>query len=183
MPESNILAIIAIVISAMALGWQAVSWHRSGPMVTVVASSCSGLLTVHAINSGRGPVTIMRLEVGRPTGWWTVITCFRHGSDQLPFRLEPGASGVWVKDGTETLEQYMDGHYLDYVLIDHWYGSGLRRHERPATSKFEQRRENGSGLRVRAILGNGRTVMCRPLTIEPQRGGRPGEGAAEDAKF
>jgi len=61
---SLILGIIGTVTGIGTLAWQVVTWTRSGPVVTLIASRAGRYeAQVTARNSGRGPVSVESLGV------------------------------------------------------------------------------------------------------------------------
>lgn len=107
MSTSNILAIVAIVMSGASLSWQALTWVRSGPVVIVTATMADEtdiVPQVTAVNSGRAAVTVMSLQFVTMLSdlrWWgsyvvgSDIRQFQPDSVGLPYRLESGASASW----------------------------------------------------------------------------------------
>ncbi len=96
MSESSILATIAIVMSGISLSWQAVTWVRSGPVVTVAGDwDSSGNPGFTVRNRGRAPVTVNewglrhgQIRIRLPEG-------LVRESPPLPHRLDQGASATW----------------------------------------------------------------------------------------
>jgi hypothetical protein len=104
MSETNILAIVAIVLSTASLAWQAASWLLSGPVIKVLITLDSSGVTVTAYNSGRAPATITAVEVA--SGGQAPVFVGRTPepeSDPIPFRLPEGGHASWrysFPDGT-----------------------------------------------------------------------------------
>jgi hypothetical protein len=154
---SLILGVVGTVTGVGALTWQVITWTRSGPVVTLTAGPLGWsrkTMTVTAVNSGRGPVSIMRLEIRDLYGLRIRDLKLAPDSEQLPFRLEPSASVSWQVDIPALVEQRRP-----------WPGSDEWARELEATMESPDH-----DMRVHAILGNGKTVQSGP--ISRGRGGR-----------
>src|SRR5258706_14281869 len=136
---SLILGIVGTVAGVGELGWQVIAWHASGPVVTV--SAVQGLPTydgrvgdpvtcVSAVNSGRSPVTVTSWGLRLPDGQSIFVPEPFPGSDQLPYRLDDGASGTWRAD-TAAVVETCNSHGVSY-----------------------------EDLHAYVTLGNGRTVLA-----------------------
>jgi hypothetical protein len=104
MSETDILAIIAIFLSAVSIIWQAVNWQRSGPVIKAWAETelLDDAIVINAYNSGRSAGTITNIEVFsvKPNGIhgstrWLQLTDKR---GKLPFLIEAGGHGSWWFD-------------------------------------------------------------------------------------
>jgi hypothetical protein len=69
---STSLAAVALVVSVAALGWQVVSWRRSGPRIEVAARAAvtpnQRLIVIEAKNSGRLGTEIQTCGFDLPSG-------------------------------------------------------------------------------------------------------------------
>jgi hypothetical protein len=104
MSADTLLSVIAIVLSALSLGWQALSWQWDGARIagwlSIEEPSSTGdvLVVAHVINSGRSAATVTTVrspvlskgEVGSPTEARRLP-----GSDPVPFRIEEGGHAAW----------------------------------------------------------------------------------------
>jgi hypothetical protein len=99
---SLILGVIGTVTGIGGLVWQLLTWRRNGPIVKVIGDSPipyvgrTGVAGVTAWNEGRSPVTVTSCGLQELDGEVFYPGQPLPGSDQLPFRLEQGASGRWV---------------------------------------------------------------------------------------
>lgn len=118
-----VLGIVGTVTGVGSLGWQVITWNRSGPVVTVDA--VQGFPTygdhlgeqvtcVTASNSGRAPVTVTSWGLRFPDGQVMYVPHPFAGSDQLPYRLEDGASGTWSIETSQVAETCRK-HGVDYA--------------------------------------------------------------------
>ena len=94
MSGSNLLAVVAIALSAASLIWQAVTWVRSGAVIQVWVIPEEDELTVIAYNSGRSAATITAVSA---TAWKPieVESDLVPGSDPIPFHITQGGHGSW----------------------------------------------------------------------------------------
>jgi hypothetical protein len=104
MSTATILSVIAIVLSALSLGWQALSWRWDGARLagwlSIEDASPIGdaLVVVHAINTGRSAATVTavrapvmrRGDVGSSSQERRLAD-----SDPLPCRIEAGGHAAW----------------------------------------------------------------------------------------
>jgi hypothetical protein len=99
-----ILGIIGAVTGVAALGWQVITWRRSGAVISVTAFQAfptyadrmgEAHVNVSARNSGRSPVTVNGWGLRLPDGRAMVVANPAPWSSALPHRLEPGADGSW----------------------------------------------------------------------------------------
>ncbi len=104
MSADTLLSLIAIVLSALSLGWQALSWQWDGARIagwlSIEEPSSTGdvLVVAHVINSGRSAATVTTVrspvlskgEVGSPTEVRRLPD-----SDPVPFRIEEGGHAAW----------------------------------------------------------------------------------------
>ena len=118
MSETNILAIVAIVMSAASLVWQAVSWLRSGPVIRAsFDGSDDGTLTVRAYNSGREAATITSVTVIDNNSPIPIPVWSEHrleplpGSDPIPFRLPAGGHAQWHYKPAGTKAFWKEGDF------------------------------------------------------------------------
>jgi hypothetical protein len=94
MSDANLLALVAIGLSAASLIWQAVTWVRSGAVIQVWMIPGENELTVIAYNSGRSAATITAVSA---TAWNPIVvgSDLIPGSDPIPFRITEGGHGSW----------------------------------------------------------------------------------------
>lgn len=118
-----ILGIVGTVTGVGALVWQVITWKRGGPVVTITATQAfptygdqvgEALTCVTARNSGRAPVTVSSWGLRFPDGQVMFIRQPFAGSDQLPYRLEEGASGSWFIE-TAVVARTCQEHGVDYA--------------------------------------------------------------------
>jgi hypothetical protein len=94
--EANVLAIVAIVMSAASLAWQAASWLWSGAVIRAWFVTDSDRLIVTAYNSGRVAATITAITVRTDLGpEVTIDSTPLADSDPIPFRIAEGSHGSW----------------------------------------------------------------------------------------
>lgn len=104
MLTATILSVVAIALSAMSLGWQAVSWRLEGARIAgwlsieEPSSIGNAMVIVHAINTGRSAATVTNVrspvtrkgDVGSPKDVRRL-----EDSDPVPCRIEPGGHAIW----------------------------------------------------------------------------------------
>lgn len=101
---ADILSVTAIVLSASALGWQVITWRRSGAVVSVTTGTAARTygdrvgdphVDITASNKGRSAVTVSSWGLKHPDGRKMAI--FQHApwSASTPHRLGPGESASW----------------------------------------------------------------------------------------
>ncbi|MEU4237930.1 hypothetical protein [Actinoplanes sp. NPDC026619] len=102
MKVSEILSVVAIVMSTITLTWQIVSWRRTGAVVKVVAKQgfVPGLngtfVVIEASNSGRTAVTVTGYGLRSPDGNNLIQLDRVQLSAEIPHRLEAGAEASWL---------------------------------------------------------------------------------------
>lgn len=138
MTAALIVSIIALVLSVASLGWQAWSWRRTGPVVTVetawayaVGPQMFEMLTITARNRGRSPVQVTNYSFTTPHGMQFVVP------DPIPF--------------STPLKQPLEGGHEATYYFD-------------AAYLKDQCRQRGLGvgqLRPRVTLGTGKQVVGR----------------------
>ncbi|AGL20931.1 hypothetical protein [Actinoplanes sp. N902-109] len=102
MTVSEILSVVAIGMSSIALTWQIVSWRRTGAVVKVVAKrgfvpGLDGMFVViEASNSGRTAVTVTGYGLRSPGGNNLIQLDRLPLSAEIPHRLESGAEVSWL---------------------------------------------------------------------------------------
>ena len=102
MKVSEILSVVAIVMSSITLTWQIVSWRRTGAVVKVTAKlgfvpGLDGMFVViEASNSGRTAVTVTGYGLRHPNNHDLIQLDRVPLSAELPHRLEPGAEASWL---------------------------------------------------------------------------------------
>jgi hypothetical protein len=120
---SLIFGVVGTVTGIGALMWQVITWRRSGPVVTVTANQAlpahgdqlgEPLTSVTARNSGRAPVTVSSWGLRFPDGQTIFVRQPFAGSNQLPYRLEEGASGSWFIE-TGAVVETCKAHGVDYA--------------------------------------------------------------------
>ncbi|MCX4908049.1 hypothetical protein [Streptomyces sp. NBC_00878] len=100
-----VISICALTVSAVSLGWQVVSWLRTGPVIKVKGHSAmpyvGGVvgdhhLSVTAVNEGRAAATITGWGLLLPNSMTIVVQSARlPGVHDLPHRLESHAEASW----------------------------------------------------------------------------------------
>lgn len=126
MSESNILAIVAIVMSVASLAWQAATWLWSGAAVEAWITLSHDRVTVVAYNSGRTATTITRIHCwSNEYGDVRVDGTPLPESDLLPYHIAGGGNGSWhYKLIRPSFEERGGWDYGDY-------GGGLDRSRGP----------------------------------------------------
>lgn len=143
-----ILSILALVVSVTALGWQFVSWWKSGPAVGT--DTLSGMVIdqpehpevlILVVNSrGRLPITVeqwgfvIKDTLYGPAGWTS--------GPEVPHRMEPDLEARWVLDYREARQWLSQNypnerHYWDLVPYVR-RGSGKRVYGRKVVRIWEQ---------------------------------------------
>jgi len=104
MSTATLLSVVAIALSALSLGWQAVSWRLGGGRITgwlsieEPPSIGDAMVVVHAINTGRSATTVtdVRSPVTRKGDVGSSNDVRRlEDSDPVPCRIEPGGHAIW----------------------------------------------------------------------------------------
>jgi hypothetical protein len=104
MAGANVLSVVAIIISAISLGWQALSWWWDGARIAGwlgiedTSSLGNAVVVVHAINTGRSAATItdMRSPITRKGAAGSSNAIRRLAeSDPMPCRIEAGGHATW----------------------------------------------------------------------------------------
>ncbi|MFI2358157.1 hypothetical protein OG582_11925 [Streptomyces anulatus] len=100
-----VISVIALVISLVSLGWQVITWLRSGPVIKVKGHAAIPVvnenpgelhLSVTAVNRGRAPATITGWGLRLPNGSSVVPRSAElPGVNPLPHRLESHAESSW----------------------------------------------------------------------------------------
>jgi hypothetical protein len=100
-----VISICALVVSLVSLGWQVVSWLRTGPVIKVKAHSAmpvvQGVMGDHHTavtveNRGRGPATVTSWGFVGPNDRSLVTESARlPGVEPLPHRLESHTEASW----------------------------------------------------------------------------------------
>jgi hypothetical protein len=104
MSGANVLSAIAILLSAISLGWQALSWWWEGARIAGwlaiedTSSLGNAVVVVHVINTGRSAATVtdMRSPVTRKGAVGSSNAIRRLAeSDPVPCRIEAGGHATW----------------------------------------------------------------------------------------
>ncbi|SRR5712691_1853000 len=104
MSIDTLLSLIAIVLGALSLGWQALSWQWDGARIagwlSIEEPSSTGdvLVVAHAINSGRSAATVttVRAPVLRKGEVGSANEIRRlPGSDPVPCRIDAAGHAAW----------------------------------------------------------------------------------------
>jgi hypothetical protein len=105
MPATAIVASFALVVSLFSLGWQVVSWRRTGPVIVVKSTNAFPAygssvgdhhISAEATNRGRAPATIEGWGFELPDGRSIVPNGEQlPGVASLPHRLDPFTSASW----------------------------------------------------------------------------------------
>jgi hypothetical protein len=98
-----IVSIIALVLSVASLSWQAYSWSRAGPIVTLRTGWAYGVggldgekwIVITAHNSGRGSVQITGWALDTPNGQTIVAVTPGPHSTPLSRPLDGGSEAQW----------------------------------------------------------------------------------------
>lgn len=109
---ATVLSICALVVGLTSLGWQVVSWLRTGPVIKVrrhyVIAVIAGAvapgqyLAVAATNRGRAPATITSWGLLLPGDVTTASqSAPLPGVEPLPHRLDPYAEASWYLGAEE----------------------------------------------------------------------------------
>lgn len=101
-----ILSVLALVLSAASLSWQAWSWSRSGPVLRVDVTNAitdgetAGVpdhyVCVEVVNYGRAAATVGSWGIEMPDKTNLVVLAPHHLSERLPARVESHASARFV---------------------------------------------------------------------------------------
>jgi hypothetical protein len=122
------LSVAAIALSALSLGWQAISWRLEGARVvgwlSIEDASPVGnaIVVVHAINSGRSAATITDVRspvTEKGAAGSSRAERRRPDSDPVPFRVEPGGHATWRYPITTglTASEAVDFRYSDLRVV------------------------------------------------------------------
>lgn len=105
------IALVALALSVVSLGWQAWSWKNNGPVVEVkVSNAITDALTpgdaqhyveVEAINTGRAATSVTGWGIGMPGGANVYVTMPLRISESLPCRLESHSKAAFFIEGDE----------------------------------------------------------------------------------
>lgn len=126
------LSIIALVLSVVALAWQAWTWLRSGPVIKVTVSQTLPLYPNHAgdwhtsvaaVNSGRAATTITSFGFETADGRTLYTSSPAAWSDRLPHRLEPHSSASRHAP-TDELTQTCADNSTQYQQLRAWVAGG-----------------------------------------------------------
>lgn len=134
------VSIIALVLSVLSLGWQAWTWLRAGPVVSVAVAQSLPVYrnsagewhtTVTATNKGRSAVTVSSWGFALPNGRTLYTANPAPWSEKLPHRLEPQSSANWHVD-TDEIKQACSEHAVRYQDLRAWVslGNGTKSHSR-----------------------------------------------------
>jgi hypothetical protein len=135
---ADVLAIIAVVLSAGSLGAQVGSFVLSGAVVRVTGSlsyagtftlpgedekeeQLSKRITVTAANKGRSPVTVNSIGFGSRRGFRLISQIYvqPERSQSIPFRLEPGSDATWeiLREFVDNMESILSGRKARAVIL------------------------------------------------------------------
>jgi hypothetical protein len=108
---------LALVLSVVALGWQAWSWFRSGPVLRVVVAGVTILepslvgdpppeqyVQITVANKGRVAVTVRSFGIALPNKGNLYAPQQPRFADDLPARIEPHASASFYMLAEEVLQ-------------------------------------------------------------------------------
>lgn len=105
-----LMSILAVVLSAVSIAWQAWSWRRSGPVLRVTtAASVAAVsddhvehfVSVSVANTGRAAATVEGWGFRLPNGMDYVVLRPPPFSAQVPMRVEPHASATFLVGADE----------------------------------------------------------------------------------
>lgn len=158
-PEVGALvaAIIALTLSASSIGWQVVSWFRSGARLRVRVEVAARLglprhagrwlLAIRAANAGRGNTVISEVGFRLPTGETLIAQQSDHEDNvSLPKTIEPGGILLYKIPGGRVSREVLDlvvtepTELKPYVLTGH--GRELGKWIRSAVHLVEQQIES-----------------------------------------
>jgi len=110
-----VVAILALVLSVLSIGWQAWTWKNSGPVVKVrvfnaVTDAATGeaenYLAVEAVNTGRAAATVTGWGIRLPDGGSIHKLHPLPISSTLPHRLEPQDKATFFIESDAVREQH-----------------------------------------------------------------------------
>ncbi|MGA5472537.1 hypothetical protein ACPCUK_27660 [Streptomyces arboris] len=123
---SVVIALVALVVSLISLGWQIITWLRSGPVIKVKGHSSIAVvdgnagevhLSVTAVNRGRAPATVTGWGLRLPNGSSVVPQSAQlPGTNPLPHRLEPHAEASWHVPQT-AVEEACRTHHVELSQV------------------------------------------------------------------
>jgi hypothetical protein len=148
MSETNVLAIVAIVMSAVSLAWQATSWLLSGAVIRAWVKTDGDRVTVTAYNSGRAAATITSVSASMdmPASFMQVDRARLPESDPIPYRIVEGGHAAWHFKIVD----------LSFLYLEH----------DPMRSGKGTAREDRSTIRLdgRLVIGNRKVIHAEPTT-------------------
>jgi hypothetical protein len=123
------IAIAALVLSVLSLGWQIWTWRHMGSVVHVTANQSLPVyrgevgaphVQVAATNKGRGPTTVTSWGLRMPDGNDMTVLYQLPWSSPLPFAILPdGAAGAWFVE-IDKVQDACQRAGLDHRHLQAW---------------------------------------------------------------
>ena len=123
------IAIAALVLSVLSLGWQIWTWRHVGALVHVTANQSIPVyrgevgaphVQIAATNKGRGPTTVTSWGLRMPDGNDMTVLYQLPWSSPLPFAIPPGgAGGTWFLE-TDKAQDACQRAGLDHRQLQAW---------------------------------------------------------------
>ena len=123
------IAIAALVLSVLSLGWQIWTWRHMGSVVDVTANQSLPVyrgevgaphVQVAATNKGRGPTTVTSWGLRMPDGNDMTVLYQLPWSSPLPFAILPdGAAGAWFVE-IDKVQDACQRAGLDHRHLQAW---------------------------------------------------------------
>ena len=135
------IALVALALSVVSLGWQAWTWKNDGPVVRVeVTNAITDALTpgdaehyvnVEVFNTGRAATSVTGWGIGMPGGANVYVTRPLPISESLPCRLESQSKVAFFIEGDE-LRRVHHERAIPFDKMRPWVdlGSGKRIHSK-----------------------------------------------------
>lgn len=130
------IALVALGLSVVSLGWQAWTWKNNGPVVKIkVTNAITDAVTgepehyvnLEAFNTGRAATSITGWGIAMPDGGNVYVTRPLPISKSLPCRLEPHSKAAFFIEGDE-LRRVHHERNIPFDKMRPWVdlGSGKR---------------------------------------------------------
>lgn len=130
------IALVALVLSVVSLGWQAWTWKNNGPVVEVnvtnaITDAGTGepehYVGVEAVNTGRAPTTVTSWGFELPGGGSVYSTVALRISESLPCRLESHSKATFYLVADE-LRRVRQERGIEFTDMRPWVelGTGKR---------------------------------------------------------
>jgi hypothetical protein len=127
-----LIAVLGLVLAVLSLAWQAWTWSRSGPVLSLSTSNQfpsyadhlgDHLVCLTVVNKGRAATTIQAWGIELPDGGNIVSWNNPPWFTQLPQRLEPHAS-VDLRIDAEELRQVAAERSVPFDSMRPWVRAG-----------------------------------------------------------